>query len=517
LNTTNKNLFDRFSAHFADDPGKILLTAANGMEYSYADALDDSGRMARCLSDLGLQAGDRVTVQVEKTPEAIWLYLACLRGGFVFHPLNMDYQLDELVYFVNNAKPSAIICDPSKLQLFHQLVNERGAAVLTLDASGQGTLIDAIAETASSFRTRDRSAEDTAVLLYSSGTTGVPKGAKLSHGNLAANTQTLVESWGFSRDDLLLHALPIYHAHGLFVAIGCVLMSGASMRYLPRFDTDQVISALPDCTVMMGVPTFYTRLLSDERFNADVCANIRLFISGSAPLMTDTFLEFELRTGHRILERYGMTETSMNAANPLDGERRPGSVGLALPGVELRVVDANDTELPRGEIGNLQVKGPNVFSGYWRMRKESAQEFTADGFFKTGDLATIATDGYVTIVGRTKDMIITGGLNVYPSEVENVLDSCADISESAVIGVPHPDFGEAVIAAVVPAASAEISEPELIEALRPRMAGYKLPKKLFVVDALPRNSMGKVQKNLLRETYAHTFTTAEHEINNNEH
>jgi len=516
LKTANQNLFNIFSANFPEDPTKVLLTAANGVEYSYADALDDSGRMARCLSDLGLKAGDRVTVQVEKSPEAVWLYLACLRGGFVFHPLNMDYQLDELVYFVNNAKPSVIICDPSKLQLFQELVNDSGTAVMTLDANGQGSLIDAIAETASSFRTRDRSATDTAVLLYSSGTTGVPKGAKLSHGNLAANTQTLVECWGFQQEDVLLHALPVYHAHGLFVAIGCVLMSGASMRYLPRFDADQVIRTLPDCTVMMGVPTFYTRLLKDKRLDDELCARVRLFISGSAPLLTDTFEEFERRTGHRILERYGMTETSMNTANPLDGERRPGSVGVALPGVELRVVDDTDTELPRGEVGHLQVKGPNVFAGYWRMRAESAQDFTADGFFRTGDLATIAADDYVTIVGRSKDMIITGGLNVYPIEVENILDSLPEISESAVIGLPHPDFGEAVVAVAVPAASADIDEHKLIDSLRSRLAAYKLPKKLLVIDALPRNSMGKVQKNLLRETYAQTFVTTESETGTNE-
>ncbi len=508
MKTKNHNLFDFFLANFPDDPGQILLTTATGAQYSYADALDDSGRMARCLSDLGLKAGDRVTVQVEKTPEAVWLYLACLRGGFVFHPLNMDYQLDELVYFVSNAKPSVIVCDPGKRQLFEELVNQSGTAVMTLDANGRGSLIDAIAETPPAFRTRDRAASDTAVLLYSSGTTGVPKGAKLSHGNLVANTRTLIECWGFSRQDVLLHALPVYHAHGLFVAVGCALMSGAAMRYLPRFDTDEIIRALPDCTVMMGVPTFYTRLLGDKRFNGELCANMRLFISGSAPLLTNTFEEFERRTGHRILERYGMTETSMNTANPLDGERRPGSVGLALPGVELRVVDENDAELPHGEVGHLQVKGPNVFSGYWRMRAESAREFTSDGFFRTGDLANIAADGYVTIVGRSKDMVISGGLNVYPKEIENLLNELPGIGESAVIGVPHPDFGEAVVAVVTATASADINEALLIDALRPRLAAYKLPKRLLAVESLPRNSMGKVQKNLLRETYANIFVNA---------
>jgi len=506
LNTNNENLFETFFSRFPDDLGKSLLITPDGEEYSYADAIDDSGRMARCLSDLGLQAGDRVTVQVEKSPEAVWLYLACLRGGFVYHPLNMDYQLDELVFFVDNAKPSVVICDPCKTQLFKELLKGSDCPTMTLDATGGGTLIEATSEMPSAFRTRDRKASDTAVLLYSSGTTGVPKGAKLSHGNLAANTLTLVDSWGFSANDVLLHALPVYHAHGLFVAIGCVLMSGSSMHCLPKFNVDEVISTLPDCTVMMGVPTFYTRLLADERFNAALCDNMRLFISGSAPLREETFDNFERRTGQRILERYGMTETSMNASNPLDGERRPGSVGPALTGIELRVVDANDAELRRGKIGHLQVKGPNVFSGYWRMGRESQQEFTKDGYFRTGDLALIEADDYVTIVGRDQDMIISGGLNVYPREVETLLDSLPDITESAVIGVPHPDFGEGVIAVVVPTPGRTVDSEALLAHLRTRMAAYKLPKKLLPLEALPRNSMGKVQKTALREQFAATFT-----------
>ncbi len=501
----NENLFAVFLRHFPDDHNTVLLSTPDGREYTYADAIDDSGRIARCLSDLGLKAGDRVTVQVEKSPEAVWVYLACLRGGFIFHPLNMDYQLDELVYFVNNAKPSAVICDPAKLGLFKELLNDSDCAVLTLDKDGGGSLAGAIAEMPAAFRTRDRRGDQTAVLLYSSGTTGVPKGAKLSHGNLAANALTLIESWAFSPADRLLHALPIYHAHGLFVAIGCVLMSGSSMHFLPKFDTAQVLAALPHCTVMMGVPTFYTRLLLDDMFNKEICSKIRVFISGSAPLLEDTFLAFEQRSGHRILERYGMTETGMNASNPLAGERRPGSVGPALPGVELRVTDGDDNELSRGEIGHLQVRGPNVFSGYWRMRQASAREFTADGWFRTGDMALMEPDDYVTIVGRNKDMIITGGLNVYPKEIETVLDSLPEIAESAVIGVPHSDFGEGVLGIVVPAAGREIAGAELLERIRSRLAGYKLPKRIYAVDALPRNSMGKVQKNRLRAVYADAF------------
>ena len=478
-----------------------------GRSYSYMEALDETSRIARCLTDLGLRPGDRVTVQVRKSPDAVWLYLACLRAGLVFHPLNTDYQLDELVYFVGNAEPSAIICDPAKEQLFTELTEGKHCEVLTLDAHGKGSLSNVVQETPPDFETVQRKATDIAVLLYSSGTTGTPKGAMLSHGNLAANTLTLVESWGFTQQDRLLHTLPIYHAHGLFVAIGCVLMSGSSMMFLPGFKTDAVLDALPDCTVMMGVPTFYTRMLTSERLTRELCSNMRLFISGSAPLMAESFAAFEQRTGHAILERYGMTETSMNASNPLEGERRPGSVGPALPGISLRTVDNDGNELPAYEIGHLQVKGPNVFSGYWRMRAKSAAEFTEDGYFKTGDEAFIEADGYVTIVGRAKDMVISGGLNVYPREVETLLDSLTDVSESAVIGVPHPDFGEGVVAVVVTATGKQLSGSALIAQIRPKMATYKLPKQVFSVDELPRNSMGKVQKNLLRDQYKNTFSS----------
>jgi malonyl-CoA/methylmalonyl-CoA synthetase len=344
-------------------------------------------------------------------------------------------------------------------------------------------------------------------LLYSSGTTGVPKGAKITHANLAANAKTLVDAWGFTPTDTLLHALPVYHAHGLFVGLGCVLMSGANMQFLPRFSAAAVCAALPGSTVFMGVPTYYSRLLNEPGLNASACAHMRLFISGSAPLPETLLHAFAARTGHTILERYGMTETGMNASNPLTGERRPGTVGPALPGVELRVTDAADQPLPAGAVGHLQVRGPNVFSGYWRTGGATRDDFTADGFFRTGDLAAIAADGYVTIAGRSRDLIITGGLNVYPRELENALDSLPDVQESAVIGVPHDDYGEAVVAVVVatdPAAAPDAAQ--LTEALRQRLAAYKLPKRVVVVDALPRNSMGKVQKNRLREHYADLFS-----------
>lgn len=501
----NQNLFAEFSRHFPADLSKTLLTTPDGHACSYADALDESGRIARCLSDLGLRAGDRVSVQVHKSPEALWVYLACLRGGFVFHPLNTGYQRDELAFFIDNAKPAAIVCDPESEALFRELSAKKECAVLTMDAAGRGSLADACAEMPASFRVRERKATDLAVLLYSSGTTGVPKGAKLSHGNLAANISTLVDVWGFNEHDCLLHALPIYHAHGLFVALGCVLMSGSSMHFLPRFRTEEVISALPACTVMMGVPTFYTRLLLTPDFDAECCKNMRLFISGSAPLTPETFSQFQQRTGQQILERYGMTETCMNTSNPLHGERRPGSVGPALPGVSLRVVDDNSNELPADTTGHLEVKGPNVFSGYWRIKQAAGKDFTADGYFRTGDSARIDTDGYVYIDGRTRDMIISGGLNVYPREVERVLDSLPGVEESAVIGVPHPDLGEAVVAVIVATAAAPPDTDALLAELRARLAGYKLPRRLFVVESLPRNSMGKVLKNQLRETCADSF------------
>jgi malonyl-CoA/methylmalonyl-CoA synthetase len=507
LNNNNENLFTVFEQHFPEDQRCTLMHTPAGRSYSYMEALDETSRMARCLTDLGLEPGDRVTVQVEKSPEAVWLYLACLRAGLIFHPLNTDYQLDELVYFIGNAEPAAIICDPAKEQLFTQLTEGKHCEILTLDADGKGSFSDVLQETPPDFATVPRKASDIAVLLYSSGTTGIPKGAKLSHGNLSSNTQTLVESWGFTANDRLLHTLPIYHAHGLFVAIGCVLMSGSSMTFLSRFKTETVLDALPDCTVMMGVPTFYTRLLTNERLTPELCGNMRLFISGSAPLLAENFTAFEECTGHAILERYGMTETSMNASNPLEGERRPGSVGPALPGISLRTVDDNGNELSACEIGHLQVKGPNVFSSYWRMREKSAAEFTEDGYFKTGDEAFIEADGYVTIVGRAKDMVISGGLNVYPREVETLLDSLPNIAESAVIGVPHPDFGESVVAVVVAATGKQLSGSALIAQIRPKMATYKLPKQVFSVDELPRNSMGKVQKNLLKEQYKNTFSS----------
>ena len=478
------------------------MLTSEGASYSYGDAHRESARMANYLLSLGAQPGDRVTVQVEKSPDVLWLYLACLRAGLVYHPLNTAYQASELEYFLGNAEPRIVVCSSESLPLFKSLAEGAGIeSILTLDGNGSGSLCSGAADCQDEFETVSREGDDLAALLYSSGTTGRPKGIMLSHRNLAENGNTLVDIWGFSSSDRLLHALPIFHVHGLFVAINCVLLSGCSMRWLEKFDVSQVMGVLPECTVMMGVPTYYTRLLADDRFAADLCSNMRLFISGSAPLLVETFNEFKLRTGHAIIERYGMSETSMNTSNPLRGERRAGTVGLPLPGVEVRVVDESGTALAAGETGDLQVRGANVFQGYWRMPEKTREDFTDDGFFNTGDKACISADGYVSIVGRAKDMVISGGLNIYPKEIEQLLDDLDGVSESAIIGAPHADFGEAVVAIIVPAPEAAIKEQAVIDYCKAKIANFKVPKRVFFIDELPRNAMGKVQKNLLRERY----------------
>ncbi|MFW2403490.1 MAG: malonate--CoA ligase [Gammaproteobacteria bacterium] len=500
------SLYTTFSAGFPRDRSRVLLRTPDGSSFSYADAESESARIACFLREQGLRPGDRVTVQAPKSPQLVWLYLACLRAGLVYHPLNDAYRSAELDYFLRDATPKLVVCVPEREAEYAQLTGQLDCRVLTIDAQGRGSLRDAYAGAEPRFAPVDCDDDTTAVLLYSSGTTGQPKGAMLTHGNLAANTATLVRYWGFTSDDRLLHALPIYHAHGLFVGLGCALLGGASMNFLGKFDTETVKHQLADSTVMMGIPTFYTRLLADPDFDQRACAGMRLFISGSAPLLADTHREFSRRTGHAILERYGMTETSMLSSNPLHGDRRPGSVGYPLPGVEIRIVDAHDCQVETGRVGEIQVRGPNVFKGYWNMPDKTAQDFTDDGFFRTGDQGVFAEDGYLTILGRNKDMIITGGLNVYPKEVELVLDELDGVVESAVIGVPHADFGEGVVAIIVPDASHETAESDIIATLRDRLAGFKLPKRVILVDELPRNAMGKVQKNELRQIYADTFS-----------
>ncbi len=503
------NLYAHFQKQVAAQANKELLCTAENKSYRYADIERESARLANFLSAIGVDPGNRVSVQVQKSPEALCLYLACLRGGFVFQPLNTAFQSGELAYFLGDAEPSVVVCDPATEATIRPLAAAAGVKhLLTLDAEGQGSLIAQSQSTADDFCAVPRGKDDVAALLYSSGTTGAPKGIMLTHGNLLSNTDALVTTWGFTEDDRLLHALPIFHVHGLFVAIGCVLLSGASMRWLPAFNAAQVIKNLPECTVMMGVPTYYTRLLTMAHFTSDACKNIRVFISGSAPLLEETFVDFEARTGHRILERYGMTETNMNTSNPLNGVRKAGTVGPPLAGVEARITNDNGDLLPTNKIGNLQVRGPNVFLGYWKMPDKTAEDFTEDGFFNTGDQARIDDDGYVSIVGRAKDMVITGGLNVYPKEVERFIDGLPGVKESAVIGVPHPDFGEGVVAIVVPADGAALSEDDVLQAAKENLANYKVPKRVVFVDELPRNTMAKVQKSSLRKTYQILFSDA---------
>jgi malonyl-CoA/methylmalonyl-CoA synthetase len=495
----NANLYELLSSHFPEDLGQpcILMPGGRVIHYDELDAA--SARIAHALIESGCQPGDRVAVQVEKCWQAVALYLGCLRAGLVYLPLNTGYQKSELAYFFSDAEPKVIVCAPEAQSGIAALRPE--ATVLSLDAQG-GTLLERADAKPERYDTVTQGPNEPAAILYTSGTTGRSKGAVLSHRNLASNALTLVEQWGFTRGDVLLHALPVYHVHGLFVACHCVLLSSSRMLWLPGFDAKEVVDLLPHATVMMGVPTFYTRLLAEPGFDRQACRHIRLFVSGSAPLLAETFGEFQKRTGQTILERYGMTETGINTANPLNGERVAGSVGPPLPGVSVRVVEDGGQPCPTGTVGAVQVKGPNVFSGYWRMPDKTQEEFTGDGYFRTGDMGEWLPNGYLKIVGRAKDLIITGGLNVYPKEIEERIDAMPGVAESAVIGVPDPDFGEAVTAVVVVRAGHTLTEPELISALKAEIAGFKVPKRVYFVSQLPRNAMGKVQKKLLRETYS---------------
>jgi malonyl-CoA/methylmalonyl-CoA synthetase len=497
----NANLFARLTAGFPAELDREFLETADGLRVSFADMLARAGRVAALLRFAGVAPGDRVAAQVEKSVDAIALYLAVLQAGAVYLPLNTGYTAAELGYFLRDAAPAVVVCDPSAEATVAPLAADCGARLFTLDADGGGSLAVAAAAHQPLADVVPRADDDLAAILYTSGTTGRSKGAMLSHGNLWSNVATLHRAWGFGPDDVLIHALPLYHTHGLFVALNLMLMNGGRMILLPRFDAGQVVGLMDRATVLMGVPTFYTRLLAEPGLTREAVAGMRLFVSGSAPLLAATHAAFEARTGQRILERYGMTETCMNASNPLDGDRRAGTVGTALPGISLRVCGGDGAVLPAGEVGVLEVKGPNVFKGYWNMPEKTAEEFRDDGYFVTGDLARIGADGYVTVVGRSKDLIITGGLNVYPKEVEAAIDALPGVAESAVIGVPHPDFGEAVVAAVV----ADGSPGDVVGALRDRLAAFKLPKHVALVDDLPRNAMGKVQKNLLRERFGGLF------------
>ena len=492
LNVLRQASIGRDDAVFAQLPG--------GGSVSFGALFAGAERMAAALVALGVVPGDRVAVQVGKTIEAIQLYLGTVMAGGVFLPLNTAYTAAEIGYFIGDATPRVVACDPKRLDETKGIAGD--AKVMTLDAAGQGSLRE-LADVQPGFDAVERGADDLAAILYTSGTTGRSKGAMLSHRNLASNSAALCALWRFTAEDVLIHALPIFHTHGLFVATNVALLAGCQVVFLPGFDPNAILEAMPNATALMGVPTFYTRLLADERLTRERAGNMRLFVSGSAPLLVDTHEQWEARTGHRILERYGMTETNMNTSNPYEGERRAGTVGFALPGVEVRITE-NGAEVPKGEIGVLEVRGPNVFQGYWQMPEKTAEELRPDGWFITGDLARQDEDGYYQIVGRQKDLVITGGFNVYPKELESLIDDMPGVLESAVIGVPHPDFGEAVVAVVVPSAPGLAAET-IAQALSGVLAKFKQPKKVLVVDELPRNTMGKVQKKALREEYGGLF------------
>ena len=502
----NPNLYTELATGFPGDPAAPCMILPDGRVWTYNDVERASARMAGMIVALGLKPGDRVAAQVEKTPEALVLYLASLRAGTVFLPLNPAYQRHELEHFLKDATPGLFVCRPQVRVLADELAVLAGVAhVLELDDAGRGSLIDAAAPYADEFATVPREKNDLAAILYTSGTTGRSKGAMLSHGNLAHNARTLHEYWRFQPADVLLHMLPTFHVHGLFVACHTALLNGSAMFFEPKFDAARAMKLLPESTVMMGVPTYYVRLLLDPAFGRETCCTMRLFISGSAPLLKETFDEFKARTGHTILERYGMTEGGMFTSNPYDGERRGGTVGFPLPGTTIRIVGAGGTAVKTGAIGAIQVKGENVFLGYWGMPEKTLEEFTADGFFKTGDMGSWDSEFYITISGRSKDLVITGGLNVYPKEIEELIDALPGVAESAVIGLPHPDFGEAVTAVVVRqknAAGKALTEAGIIAAVKDQLANFKVPKWVYLVDDLPRNAMGKVQKNLLRQEYS---------------
>jgi malonyl-CoA/methylmalonyl-CoA synthetase len=497
----NANLFSRLFDDL-DDPNRLAIETVDGRHISYGDLVARAGQMANVLVSRGVKTGDRVAAQTEKSVSGLVLYLATVRAGAIYLPLNTAYTLNELDYFITDAEPSLVVCDPSKAEGIATIAAKVGAKVETLGPDGKGSLTDAADQASTAFATVMRGNDDLAAILYTSGTTGRSKGAMLSHDNLASNSRSLVGYWRFTTKDILIHALPIYHTHGLFVASNVTLFARASMIFLPKFDPDLVIRLMGRATVLMGVPTFYTRLLQNPALSKETTSHMRLFISGSAPLLADTHREWAARTGHAVLERYGMTETNMNTSNPYDGERVPGAVGHPLPGVSVRVTDPETgKEIARDSIGMIEVRGPNVFKGYWRMPEKTKSEFRDDGFFITGDLGKIDDKGYVHILGRGKDLVISGGFNVYPKEIESEIDAMPGVLESAVIGVPHADFGEGVTAVVVCHPDAGVSETSILKGLDGRLAKFKMPKRVFIVDELPRNTMGKVQKNVLRDMY----------------
>jgi len=504
------NLYDIFERRFpaADAPAFNQPSTADAPAFrmSYGELTALTAQYTNALRNLGVQPGDRVSVQVEKSAANAALFLAILKAGAICNPLNTGYTLPEMAYFISDAEPALVVVSPDKRDAIAKIAGAHGTAVETLDGAGEGSLAQKAAREPSQAPTEPRNADDTASIIYTSGTTGQPKGAMITHGNISSNVHALWEAWHFQPGDVLLHILPIYHVHGLFVAMGTALYNGSEMIWLPKPDFDQIIAALPRATVMMGVPTHYSRLLERPELTRELTAHMRLFTAGSAPLLAATHEAFEARTGHKILERYGMTEAGMICSNPYDGARIPGTVGYPLPRVSVRITGKPGNILPPGEVGMVEVKGPNIFKGYWRKPEKTAEEFREDGYFITGDQGVLAQDGRLSIVGREKDMIISGGLNIYPKEIERELDGLPGIGESAVIGVPHPDFGEGVVAVATQGSGPVPAEREIIATLAARLAKFKVPKRVMFVDELPRNTMGKVQKTALRERYAKLFT-----------
>ena len=501
-NNGTNTLYDAvFGVH--SQSTKTFLYTEQG-EVSYADFTRLTNKLAQALSHAGLQASERVAVQAKKSVMQLALYAATIKAGGVYLPLNTSYTAHELDYFISNAKASIVIVDDTAKDAVMPIADAAGATLLTLNADETGSLVSAANDQSDQFDAIPRGPEDLGAILYTSGTTGRSKGAMLCHRNLLSNTQVLEQTWQFTSEDTLLHMLPIYHTHGLFVACNLLAMVGGSMIFLTHFDAERALYWMPQATSMMGVPTFYTRLLSEPMFTSDVSRHMRLFISGSAPLLAATHIEFEDRTGHRILERYGMTETNMSTSNPYRGERRAGTVGMPLPGVTMRLADEAGKIVIKGEIGTIELRGDNVFTGYWEMPEKTAESFRDDGFFITGDMAREDEDGYITIVGRDKDLIISGGLNIYPKEIESLIDAHHGVTESAVIGVPHPDFGEGVVAILV--ADDNVTADAVMAGISDKLAKFKQPKKILFVDALPRNTMGKVQKAVMRKEHEKTFS-----------
>ena len=502
----NNNLFFALRAAFPSDLDAVAVEADSGLNYSWRDLERATAMLANLLESLKLPAGSRIAVQVEKSVEAMLLYLATLRAGYVFLPLNTAYQSAEIEYFIGNAEPAVVVCSKKNFGWVSKIAFKAGTQnVFTLDDDRTGSLLERAAHCSDQHTVAVKSADDLAAILYTSGTTGRSKGAMLTHGNMLSNALVLKDYWGWTPGDVLIHALPIFHVHGLFVALHGALINGSKMIWCARFDPKFVVSKLPEATVFMGVPTLYVRLLNEPGLDKNAVRNMRLFVAGSAPLLIETFNEWQTRTGHTILERYGMSETAMLTSNPYVGERRGGTVGFALPGVKLRVQDDDGKALSVDEIGGIQVKGPNVFKGYWRMPEKTKEEFTADGFFKTGDVGKIDSQGYITIVGRSKDLIISGGYNVYPAEIEGYINELPGVAESALVGVPHPDFGEVGVAVVIAKPGTVLEPAAIVAALKASLANFKIPKQCFVVAELPRNTMGKVQKNLLREQHKSLF------------